>query len=257
MTPFWIWALGRYFTKDDPEVSIPVSSVFSSLAVVTLPVVGGLLTRRLKPEAARRMASALKPLTGLIGAIFVGVGVYVYYPALVKVTWPTLVACLVVPLVGYGVGAGAGKALGQSRSRWLTIALETGFQNLALSLLMVGASLDQPESDLAGVVPICYTFLSASLAVVAYLGIVGHRIRNGEKPCHRKRPSQQSTEIAVLRNGDQPESTGNGSHLHDGDRVVLCSAVSELPCDHVTSNEHDAILRSREEDDKQTDAVMN
>jgi len=69
LTPFWIWALGRYFTEDNPQIQIPVSSVFSSLAVVTVPVVAGLLVHRCNPEAAKRIASILKPFTGLIGYI--------------------------------------------------------------------------------------------------------------------------------------------------------------------------------------------
>jgi hypothetical protein len=224
MTPLWIWGLGRFFMGDNPNIKIPITSVFSSLAVVTIPVMVGLVVRRLKPGAAEKIAWCLKPFTGVIGAVFLSMGVYVYYSALVRVTWDILVACIVVPVCGYTIGALAGKVCRQSRPRWITISLETGFQNLALSLMIIGTSLEQPESDLAGVVPICYTFLSASIPTLLFIIKFFYRIHKGDKPWRKT----ESLDLSPLHKPSEHDSREIGNELPLDSSAVTCTVSSVL-----------------------------
>ena len=169
MTPFWMWLLGRHYTESHHHLKIPVANVFASLAVVTVPVSLGVLLHHFKPKMAGKVAWGLKPATGIIGATFLGFGTYVYWFALIRSTWQTLVACSCVPFCGYVIGITAGKIFKQSNKKAVTISLETGFQNLALAMFMISTSMQPPESDFAGVIPITYTYLSATFPIVAFL----------------------------------------------------------------------------------------
>ena len=161
LTPAWIWGLGRYFNRGDTRFTIPVQNVFASLAVVMIPVIVGLAITHFRPQIGARIAWCLKPFTGLVGVVFIGMGIYVYYYAFVRVTWQTLVACASLALIGYTFGLFFARLFRQAWPQCVTIALETGFQNMALATIMLQISLPLPESDIAGVIPILYTFISA------------------------------------------------------------------------------------------------
>ena len=166
-----MWSLGRFFYGDNPNLKIPVINVFSSLAIVVIPVAAGVVLRHCKRKVADKFAWLLKPMTGLMAVVFLGLGIYVYYYALVRIEWQLLVACTIVPFCGYVIGLTAGFLGKQTRKRSVTISLETGFQNLALALFMLETSLSPPESDFAGVVPICYSFISAAFPAVAFIAL--------------------------------------------------------------------------------------
>ena len=171
LTPLWMWGLGRFFIEHSSRLRIPIINVFSSLAAVVVPVTTGVLFTYFKPKMGAKISLLLKPFTAIIGVTFLGLGVYVYYYALARVTWQLLVACLLVPFCGYSIGLLAGYIGGQWKKRAVTISLETGFQNLALALFMINTSLEPPESDFAGVVPILYSFLSSTFPAVTFISL--------------------------------------------------------------------------------------
>ncbi len=230
MTPLWIWALGRYF-YGHASTQIPVTNVFASLAVVTVPVGIGLLVGHFKPQRAAQIAWCLKPFTGLIGAVFIVLGTYVYWYALVRVTWRTLLACTVVPFVGYCIGAGAGKLFRQEKRQWITIALETGFQNLALSMLILETSLSPPDSDLAGVVPICYSFLSAALPSTVFLLRFAVRLHRRGCKCDKKAASSDNEASSTSTSGDADEELQR--------RLLTVSGYTRLEQDSSRDDEDD------------------
>ena len=169
MTPFWLWALGRFFTDGSTKLGIPVTNVFASLAIVVIPVLLGVLMANLKPNWARKLTKVLKPFIICTGLIFVMFGTYVYWYAFIRVTWRTALACVITPLQGYMIGLVVALIFRQDRARAITISLETGFQNMALALMMLRISLPLPEADIAGVIPICYMFLSSGLGALAVI----------------------------------------------------------------------------------------
>ena len=194
MTPFWMWALGRFFYSSNTRLKIPVANVFSSLAIVVIPVAAGVILRHFKSKFADKFAWALKPFTAVIGVTFLALGIYVYYYALIRTTWRLLVACTIVPLCGYSIGLVAGICGKQTKKRAVTISLETGFQNLALAIFMLDTSLDPPESDFAGVVPICYTFITSAFPTLAFLLMYLYR---GIQKCRGKQKSADLDEKEI------------------------------------------------------------
>ncbi len=175
MTPLWIFLLGRFYTEDNPRITIPVVNVFTSLAVVLIPVGLGMLLNHFSPKWGARLAWALRPFTGLVGVVFISLGIVTYMYALKRATWQLIVGCLLLPLGGYSIGFLVGKLIVKDTKKATTISLETGFQNMALAVLMLSASLPSPESDLAGVIPILYAFLNSVFPTIAFLGLIIHR----------------------------------------------------------------------------------
>ena len=174
MTPMWIWSLGRYFMKENPHVTIPTASVFISLAVTMIPVALGALLGYFKPRIAYRVTWCLKPFTVLMGIIFIGGGIYVYWFALIRISWRVVLACILIPIVGYIAGYTAAMLFKQKQPRAISISLEIGFQNFSLATLMLSTSLQHPELEFAGVVPILYSLCSAVLPVVFYWTLSGY-----------------------------------------------------------------------------------
>ena len=147
-------------------------------------------------------------------------GTWVYYYALAELPWQTIAACTLVPFCGYTLGIGAAQIFKQSRDQTITIALETGFQNLALAMFMISTSLDPPESDFAGVVPVCYTYMASILPVIA---VVGHLVNMAGKTCHSANiPEDDVTEMA---NSECSTGTGKEGTAKMGVRTEPTLAV--------------------------------
>ena len=201
MTPLWIWGLGRYFLGDNPHVEIPVQNVFYSLAAVVIPVAIGVLITHCKPKAGEFISRGLKPFSAVIGIVFFSLGIAVYYYALRRVTWRLVVACLVLSGGGYLLGFTVGKLVVKDTKKAVTISLETGFQNLSLSLFILTVSLQPPESDLAGVIPIFYTFIGAGYPVIAFIIYKIVQCRERKKK-HEVAPEVEAGDTPRTLNGD-------------------------------------------------------
>lgn len=91
-----------------------------------------------------------------------------------------ILACGLLPLCGYIIGYVSGYTILRLHRPAITISLETGFQNLALSLLMLSISLPSPESDMAGVIPICYTFANTIYSVLMAAALLVYRLSSNQ-----------------------------------------------------------------------------
>lgn len=168
-TPFWLWALSRFIIDDGAKIEIPVVNVFTSLAAVIVPVLIGVLLTNFAEKVSNVIEKYLKPFIVLIGLVFLSFGIYVFYYALQVATWKEYVAVILLSSIGYILGTTMGFVFKQGRDKAITIGLETGFQNMALSLLMIQLTYDSPESDLAGIAPVIYMFAGALIPSAAVI----------------------------------------------------------------------------------------
>ncbi|CAD5117543.1 unnamed protein product [Dimorphilus gyrociliatus] len=168
-TPFWLWALSRFIIDDGAKIEIPVVNVFTSLAAVIVPVLIGVVLTNFAVKISNVIEKYLKPFIVIIGLVFLSFGIYVYYYALQVATWREYLGVILLSSIGYILGTSAGFIFRQGRDKAITIGLETGFQNMALSLLMIQLTYDSPESDLAGVAPVIYMFAGALIPAAAVI----------------------------------------------------------------------------------------
>ena len=215
MTPLWIWALGRYYTEDNPDIEIPVVNVFASLAVVIIPVSLGVALNHYNRDWGNRVAQLLKPFTGLVGVAFIGLGTASYMYALERAVWQQFVSCILLSFLGYTIAFTVGKLIMKENRQAITISLETGFQNLALAILMLGISLPSPESDMAGTMPIIYTFTGASFPSIAFLAKLTHRVITTGR-CTSPDDSFEVTDENEAKTNDEEMLKEKNSKLTDG-----------------------------------------
>ncbi|CAH1798841.1 unnamed protein product [Owenia fusiformis] len=171
MTTFWIWALGPLFRSSDGRVYIPVDAVISSLLVVIVPVVIGVITRYYHAKIGDIVNKILRPFVFIFALMLVTVGLYVYLYAFALVTWRIWVASTLLPWIGFTLGGGFALLFRQDKSRIVTIAFETGMQNIQLALFMNRISLGDPEADLANVPVIWYLVMSLVPPFIIAIGV--------------------------------------------------------------------------------------
>lgn len=168
MTPLWLHVLGRRILSK-AKAHIPVKNVFISLAMITIPVVFGMLITRFAPKASKIASKYLKIFMLFSGCIFFSVLVYTNWYLIPLVNFKIISCCLALSASGYLLGGVIAWACRQGRDKNITISIETGFQNVTMSLFLLKISLDHPESDLASLIPITYSLFGSVLPALAYI----------------------------------------------------------------------------------------
>lgn len=199
MMPLWIYTLGRQFVDDDFEVFIPYINMIQTLAMLTVPLVIGILIKIKFPKAALKFVKILKPVTIIIIIAFIVLGVYTNL-YIFKLFRPEYVlAGALLPYFGYIAGGIVAAILRQPWTRIKTIALETGMQNIGVAFFMMLMSFPPPLGDIAAMAPAAsgmMTPLPPLLVTIPYL------IYN---KCTRKYdvvPALTDREIVITRDGE-------------------------------------------------------
>ena len=215
MTPFWLWALGRFFTGGNASrVRIPVVNVLISLSIVVVPVLLGVFIAHFAPKVSRVIIKLLRPFIVIMGLSFVGLGVYVYWYALSMATFKIFAAAMLVPFFGYLLGALIPFLFRLESRKVVTISIETGFQNISLALMMLRISLPVPEADFAGVLPIMYMFLGSLIPVIAFI------VRLIWKRCYKDKTSGEiqfsynETDDECTRDSQISEMNSNFAYIN-------------------------------------------
>ncbi|XP_013407512.1 ileal sodium/bile acid cotransporter-like [Lingula anatina] len=187
MMPLWLFLLGRFFI-DESKIKIPYDRVATTIAVIVGPVTLGLLLHLKKPKLAMKLKRLIRPLA-LIFLIYINsFGLYVnWFVWGLLADQPYLLAVgIITPWCGYIFGFILAKIFRQSKRRAITIALETGIQNIGIPMLILRFSLPQPDGDLGSLMPYLQN-LSQSLPL--YLILIALTIK---RRCCDKRDDEAS-----------------------------------------------------------------
>ncbi|MDP2423027.1 MAG: bile acid:sodium symporter family protein [Bacteroidales bacterium] len=146
---------------------IPYINIIISLALVLIPVIGGMILLKKSPDWAK-VAEEIASFTGIVIIIFLLVSVIARHGDLMLLTpWTIFVSALFVGLFGmlFGYFFSWGIKL---PPRWRrTISLETGIQNGPLSFAIVLASFKAPMDSQLLWLPILYSaMIVASSSIV-------------------------------------------------------------------------------------------
>jgi len=137
------WAIPWFLDGrgDMPELSVP-GTILQLVRITILPIVAGMIVRRFAADAAAKMAKWLRPTSFiiliLVIAFSVAVSVELVLQNIVAATpaiWTLNVAAMALGLlIGRGVRAGPRDSM--------TLAIETGVQNVTLALVVTMSVLD-------------------------------------------------------------------------------------------------------------------
>lgn len=170
--PLWIFALGQYFQQSEGSKIIPIYNFEIWLASTFFSYTAGLVINRFKPAVAEGLLTwFIKPFLLLASILYITVGVYINMYVFEVVEKMTLLAALLLPLSGVVVGAILSIIFRQKSNFCKTIALETSSLNCLIVLAALRFSLNQPDANLASVIPIWVMFTIPALYVI--LAILG------------------------------------------------------------------------------------
>ena len=170
MMPLWVYLLGRFFV-DPSKVPIPTLEIVKSLAFLVLPCLFGFLVTCYKKEIGEKCVKASKPV-GLLYLCYQFIANAFVNTYIFKVMFGNpkiIVAALLLPFCAFIFGYVIAILARQSKPRALTIAVETGVQNVGFPVVMLLYAFPPPEGDLGAVVPIASAYLMSIPLFLAWL----------------------------------------------------------------------------------------
>ena len=195
-------------------MAIPILEMFMMLIfLLIVPTIAGLLIRRKKPSIAEKMVKYLRPVTYIIVLLLLCVGIYVnlyVLRLLAQAPWQLVIACAALPPVAMTLCALVTCLIRRPWKQIKTICIEVGVQNTALPLLILRASMEQPDADLSSV-----PAMLVAIAVNCYLGIAAviHFVR---KKCCKKTPSAENDSAAIEKDKVKTISSKTGTAWING-----------------------------------------
>ncbi|VDL92386.1 unnamed protein product [Schistocephalus solidus] len=190
MMPLMLFIYGRFFL-DIQQIRIPYEQIAIQLLYVVIPVIVGMLVKYCLPKMAAHIRRFLRPLAVLFIVILVGFGTYVNLPIYVLMgqyllLLPTAAA---LPWLGFLTAGLVAFLFQRSRAEILTIAIETGIQNVGIAILVLIYSMPQPEGDIGAVMPLVVSLFTPLPLMIALIVVC---IREARCVCCRRRPPRTS-----------------------------------------------------------------
>lgn len=181
MMPLMLLIYGRFFLDVD-KIQIPYLQIAGQLLYVVIPVVAGMLLKWKFPVIGRKITYALQPLALFFLIFILGFGTYVNFPIyqLLGEYLLVLPTATALPWIGFLT---AGLLAFICRRSWpeiLTIAIETGIQNIGIAILVLLYSMPQPDGDIGAVMPLTVSIFTPLPLIAAYIVI---KIYRGECRC--------------------------------------------------------------------------
>ncbi|GAA57409.1 ileal sodium/bile acid cotransporter [Clonorchis sinensis] len=194
MMPLLLFAFGRFFI-DVNRVRIPYGNICLQLLQIAIPALFGLGLRCWKPEIAKRFTKITRPMFVFFILFFLTFGIYANLSIFRLIgSYPIVMPTgALLPWIGFALAALVAFILHQPRPIIITIALETGIQNIGAAVLVLLYSMPQPEGDLGAVMPITVSLFTP---VPLYFILLGVTIKR--RCCRKKAPPSEIHEVEPM-----------------------------------------------------------
>ncbi len=160
-----------YFLPGDPSIGFQIGKALEVFAIVLIPVLLGMLVRRLKPDFARSMQRPVRIASLVILVLVVAGAIYANRVVLAEnFGWLSLISvvfCVVSLTVGYWVP----RLLRVNHRASTACAFEIGVHNATLAVVLAQTVLNSVEMSLpAGVYGVLMFFVAAGFGVLVTRG---------------------------------------------------------------------------------------
>ena len=205
MMPFWLFVLGRLFI-DPSKVHVPYLNILMQLTTFVVPCFLGVIIRKWKPNIGVRLGRMIKPLALLFLAWLLTFGLYVnrYIYGLMAAAPRIVPPAILQPYLGFGCGFLIAKYVArQPRYRSVTVAIETGVQNVTIPMVMLQGSFPQPFGDLAATMPVMTAHFTPLPLLFVLIGLTVYN-RFFKERCSRGEADEEDEEKKVpddMKNG--------------------------------------------------------
>jgi bile acid transporter len=154
MMPLLLWFYGSAYGQG--RVALPMGSIVSTLVLTLIPVAIGMYLRK-RSESAAKTTEKIGGAAGTLVVLFLLGEFFVRHTQLLRETpLAIFAAAILLGLVGFMLGYGAGFVTRLTPRQSRTVALETGIQNTPLTMAIIVASFPAEQQAAALVLPILY-----------------------------------------------------------------------------------------------------
>jgi len=132
------WAVPWFLAgggREVPTLSVP-GTILQLVRITLLPIAAGMIVRRFAPAAAARMARWLRPTAFVILVAVIAVSVIVSVEMVLESLVRATPAILTLNVAAMAFGLLLGRVLGASSRDSMTLAIETGVQNVTLAIFL-------------------------------------------------------------------------------------------------------------------------
>ncbi|CAH8618330.1 unnamed protein product [Schistosoma rodhaini] len=173
MMPLLLFIYGRFFI-DVTKIKIPYLNIVFQLLQVAIPALMGLGLRIWKPKLAVKCTKLTRPLFYIFILFFLTIGVYINWSLTrLLAVYPLLIlTSALLPWLGFCIASLFTLILRQSRQLIITVALETGIQNIGVGILVLLYTMPKPTGELGAIMPITVAMLTPIPLCLIYLGLV-------------------------------------------------------------------------------------
>ncbi|VDD80467.1 unnamed protein product [Mesocestoides corti] len=145
----------------------------------------------------------------------IGFGTYVNLPIYrlmgeYPLLFPTAAA---LPWIGFLLSGFFAFICRRTRAEILTIAIETGIQNIGIAMLVLLYSMPQPEGDIGAVMPLVVSLFTPIPLIIAYIGLL---IKEGKCTRCCKKPNSREDK-ASEEQGEPLRPADNDVEVADAD----------------------------------------
>jgi predicted Na+-dependent transporter len=170
LMPAWLYTLGRLFT-DATNIHIPFTRLLMNLFTTIGPCLFGLALSKCFPKLKSIVLKIAKPSLLIFLLCFLSFTIYVKYYIFALVNWKQWATAPFVPWLGFLLGATFASIARLPMKQVVTIALETGIQNVGVGFLVITYNFPSPESDYAILPLISVSFLTTIPLWFLFLGL--------------------------------------------------------------------------------------
>ncbi|XP_006825821.1 ileal sodium/bile acid cotransporter-like, partial [Saccoglossus kowalevskii] len=164
-----LFIYSHYWVAGGHSFPVPYIQIMVSLALLCIPVAIGMITRSRKPEWAKKGVALIRPIGLLLILLALTTGVYSNLYLADQWTLTIVLASVLLPILGFILGATLARVFRRDFQKTVTISLETGIQNSALATGLIKMVYEQPDSDLLAVVPLTSAMGQFFLGIMAYV----------------------------------------------------------------------------------------
>ncbi len=132
------WAVPWFLTgggREVPTLSVP-GVILQLVRITVLPIVAGMIVKHFRPDLAARLARWLRPTAFVILIVVIGFSVIVSLEMVLDNLVRATPAILALNLAAMAFGLLLGRLLGANARDSMTLAIETGVQNVTLAIFL-------------------------------------------------------------------------------------------------------------------------
>ncbi|XP_039962293.1 sodium/bile acid cotransporter-like [Bactrocera tryoni] len=167
MMPLWIFTLGALIFRDG-NFAIPYKSIASVSCTLVVPIAIGIMLQKYAPEVTKKMSKLLKPISLVLILAITIFGCVLNSYMWKLFTTKILIGSCILPWLGYVIGWLIATVLRQPPKDAITIAIETGIQNIGIAIFMLNFTLPQPQADMTSAVPMANSMLTPLPLLLIY-----------------------------------------------------------------------------------------